>query len=362
SQVLAPILDYDEGRSAGDDDYDNGGGPSGERRRRGYRVPPPYVNAWRDHPLGRRAETHDPLKAQPPPPSRKNRETTTPMETGYEGDREDNGNLQGADQNSRLRPNARPQPPQQSPRLPPLRRRNTVAGDMIMSAPSVKRRVHHGVQTTLADDAKIDWDQVRKMGRKGGQRAQLSHGRRKSGGPGQHQHQHQQPVYGTRISEGHANYMLMYNMLTGIRISVSRCSAKPARQVVQEDYLAAHKYSFDIVGDELTPITRYDFKFKDYAPWVFRHIREAFHLDSSDYLMSLTDKYILSEVGSSGKSGSFFYYSQDFRFIIKTVRHTEHKFMRKILPQYYEYVRDNPNTMLSRIYGLHRIKLPEGRK
>ncbi|KAI8324074.1 SAICAR synthase-like protein [Martensiomyces pterosporus] len=167
---------------------------------------------------------------------------------------------------------------------------------------------------------------------------------------------------GTQISPGHANYVLMYNMLTGIRVSVSRCEAKDSRPVRAEDYIAAHKYSFDVVGDEMTPSSRYDFKFKDYAPWAFRCIREAFHLSTEEYLVSLTDKYILSEVGSSGKSGSFFYYSQDYRFIIKTVHHTEHKFMRQILPQYYEFVRDHPNTLLSRIYGLHRIKLPQGRK
>ncbi|KAJ2799913.1 Phosphatidylinositol-4-phosphate 5-kinase, partial [Coemansia helicoidea] len=167
---------------------------------------------------------------------------------------------------------------------------------------------------------------------------------------------------GTLISPGHANYVLMYNMLTGIRVSVSRCEAKDARPVRADDYDAQHKYSFDVVGDEMTPSSRYDFKFKDYAPWVFRCIREAFHLSTEEYLVSLTDKYILSEVGSSGKSGSFFYYSQDYRFIIKTVHHTEHKFMRQILPQYYGFARDNPHTLLSRIYGLHRIKLPHGRK
>jgi hypothetical protein len=53
-------------------------------------------------------------------------------------------------------------------------------------------------------------------------------------------------------------------------------------------------------------------------------------------MMSLTNKYILSEIGSPGKSGSFFYYSRDYRFIIKTIHHSEHKFMRKILKNYYE--------------------------
>jgi hypothetical protein len=52
--------------------------------------------------------------------------------------------------------------------------------------------------------------------------------------------------------------------------------------------------------------------------------------------ISLTSKYILSELASAGKSGSFFYYSRDYRFIIKTIHHTEHKFMRKILQQYHD--------------------------
>lgn len=116
------------------------------------------------------------------------------------------------------------------------------------------------------------------------------------------------------------------------------------------------------VGNELTPSAKYDFKFKDYAPWVFRELREHFHLDPADYLLSLTAKYILSELGSPGKSGSFFYFSRDYRFIIKTISHTEHKFLRKILKDYHKHVLENPHTLISRFYGLHRVKLPHGRK
>lgn len=117
------------------------------------------------------------------------------------------------------------------------------------------------------------------------------------------------------------------------------------------------------IGNELTPSARYDFKFKDYAPWVFRELREdCFQLDPADYLLSLTAQYILSELGSPGKSGSFFYFSRDYRFIIKTIRHAEHKFLRSILKRYYAHVRENPHTLLSRFYGLHRVKLPHGRK
>ncbi|KAJ1342827.1 hypothetical protein BSLG_002646 [Batrachochytrium salamandrivorans] len=174
---------------------------------------------------------------------------------------------------------------------------------------------------------------------------------------------HQREVLvGTPVKEGHVNYMLMYDMLTGIRISVSRCNAKPLRDIVPEDFTAAHKLAFDVTGNEMTPSSKYDFKFKDYAPWVFRRIRDSFHVDPAEYLLSLTGKYVLSELGSPGKSGSFFYYSQDYRFIIKTIHHSEHKFIIHTLQDYYEHIRSNPHTLLSRIFGLHRVKLPGNRK
>lgn len=116
------------------------------------------------------------------------------------------------------------------------------------------------------------------------------------------------------------------------------------------------------MGNELGPKARYDFKFKSYSSEVFRDLRALFHLDAGDYLYSLTSQYILSELGSPGKSGSFFYFSRDYRFIIKTISHSEHSFLLSILPAYHEHVRNNPHTLLSRFYGLHRVKRPGGKK
>lgn len=68
---------------------------------------------------------------------------------------------------------------------------------------------------------------------------------------------------GNPVDKGHPNYLLMFDMLTGIRISVSRCNAKPERDViVPDDYSASHKLAFDSKGTELTPKSEYDFKFK----------------------------------------------------------------------------------------------------
>ncbi|KAF6839976.1 Phosphatidylinositol 4-phosphate 5-kinase its3 [Colletotrichum musicola] len=169
-------------------------------------------------------------------------------------------------------------------------------------------------------------------------------------------------LVGTKVDEHHANWVTAYNMLTGIRVSVSRTNAKLDRPLTDADFDAKQKSTFDIAGNELVPSAKYDFKFKDYAPWVFRHLRNLFHLDPADYLMSLTGKYILSELGSPGKSGSFFYFSRDYKYIIKTIHHAEHKFLRKILKDYYHHVTENPNTLLSQFYGLHRVKMPYGKK
>lgn len=169
-------------------------------------------------------------------------------------------------------------------------------------------------------------------------------------------------IVGTKVDQNHVNWVTAYNMLTGIRFTVSRINAKMDRELTPADFEAKHKFSFDITGNELTPSAKYDFKFKDYAPWVFRHLRTKFRIDPADYLMSLTSKYILSELGSPGKSGSFFYFSRDYKYIIKTIHHSEHKLLRKILPEYYKHVEQNPNTLISQFYGLHRVKMAYGRK
>ncbi|KAJ5965924.1 hypothetical protein N7481_012638 [Penicillium waksmanii] len=169
-------------------------------------------------------------------------------------------------------------------------------------------------------------------------------------------------IVGTKVDQNHVNYVTAYNMLTGIRFTVSRINAKMDRELTPADFDAKHKFSFDITGNELIPSAKYDFKFKDYAPWVFRHLRSKFRLDPADYLMSLTSKYILSELGSPGKSGSFFYFSRDYKYIIKTIHHAEHKLLRKVLPEYYRHVEKNPNTLISQFYGLHRVKMAYGRK
>lgn len=58
-----------------------------------------------------------------------------------------------------------------------------------------------------------------------------------------------------------------------------------------------------------------------------------------------------------GKSGAFFYFTHDSRFLVKTIQRFEAEVMLNTLKEYVKYVVDNPNTILSRVVGLHSIRL-----
>ena len=64
----------------------------------------------------------------------------------------------------------------------------------------------------------------------------------------------------------------------------------------------------------------------------------------------------LREMPSPGKSGSVFFLSDDDRFLIKTVSHEEMLLLLKLIPAYYRHCADNPTTLLTRFFGVHRIK------
>lgn len=53
-------------------------------------------------------------------------------------------------------------------------------------------------------------------------------------------------VVGTKVDEKHANWVTAYNMLTGIRVSVSRTNAKLDRDLTDADFEAKQKSTFDM--------------------------------------------------------------------------------------------------------------------
>ena len=57
----------------------------------------------------------------------------------------------------------------------------------------------------------------------------------------------------------------------------------------------------------------------------FRSLRKLFKVDPADYMLSICGNDALRELSSPGKSGSFFYLTNDDRYMIKTIKKSETK-------------------------------------
>lgn len=170
---------------------------------------------------------------------------------------------------------------------------------------------------------------------------------------------------GEAIIKGHRSYDLMLSLQLGIRYTVGKITPVQRREVRASDFgpRASFWMNFPKDGSQLTPPHQSeDFKWKDYCPMVFRNLREMFKIDSADYMMSICGNDALRELSSPGKSGSIFFLSQDDHFMIKTLRKSEVKVLLKMLPDYHHHVRSHENTLITKFFGLHRIKPSSGQK
>ncbi|GAB9474085.1 hypothetical protein Gpo141_00011226 [Globisporangium polare] len=95
--------------------------------------------------------------------------------------------------------------------------------------------------------------------------------------------------------------------------------------------------------------------FKDFAPEVFRRLREEANISSVSYRNSL--EQTTKERVSEGKSGAFFYFTEDRKYVVKTLSEEERKFLLSILPLYYTFIKRNPNTFMTRFFGCHGVTM-----
>ncbi len=67
-------------------------------------------------------------------------------------------------------------------------------------------------------------------------------------------------------------------------------------------------------------------------------------------------KMIFKAGESSGKSGSFFFFSHDNKFIIKTLKGNEKQLLLNILDDYIAYLKKNDKkSLIARIFGIFQI-------
>ncbi|KAM3271232.1 hypothetical protein ACQJBY_041793 [Aegilops geniculata] len=170
---------------------------------------------------------------------------------------------------------------------------------------------------------------------------------------------------GKTISKGHRNYHLMLNLQLGIRHAVGKSAARPMRELSRADFDPREKFwtRFPPAGSKTTPPhSSSEFRWKDYCPMVFRHMRKLFAVDPADYMLAICGDDALRELSSPGKSGSFFYLTHDERFMIKTVKKSEVKLLIRMLPSYHKHVKRYNNSLITRFYGVHSVKPYGGHK
>mmetsp|Transcript_448 Transcript_448/g.898 ORF Transcript_448/g.898 Transcript_448/m.898 type:complete len:217 (+) Transcript_448:1407-2057(+) len=99
----------------------------------------------------------------------------------------------------------------------------------------------------------------------------------------------------------------------------------------------------------------------DYAFSKFRELRELdqiTHQQIKESLSTTVNKEKVFKAGESeGKSGSFFFFSHDDKFIIKTMFQEELDIMIESLRQYHDYIEQNPSSLIARIYGVFQVEM-----
>ena len=152
----------------------------------------------------------------------------------------------------------------------------------------------------------------------------------------------------------------------GIKKAIDSTYDNPLLEITEKEYNIRCKYEIapyrTNTSDNVKACTFYD-----YSPQIFASIRKTFGVKKEMYSKSLGPDNILgymfnanfkplAELISSGKSGSFFYYTSDGKFVLKTISRTEFKFLKSILRNYHEYLtNENPESIISKVYGLHKI-------
>ncbi len=105
----------------------------------------------------------------------------------------------------------------------------------------------------------------------------------------------------------------------------------------------------------------FDIMIKQYAPAVFEELRLMEDITTLELVYSLSPGHnaatLKSFMTGAGKSSSFFFFTEDLKFAIKTINYEEYTtLMTRLLPKYYEHVHDHPDSLLARVLGVFSVR------
>eukprot|EP00923_Selenidium_pygospionis_P042428 GHVN01073404.1.p1 GENE.GHVN01073404.1~~GHVN01073404.1.p1 ORF type:complete len:528 (+),score=18.53 GHVN01073404.1:131-1714(+) len=191
------------------------------------------------------------------------------------------------------------------------------------------------------------------------------------------------PHSGKAMSPDSPRYALSFLMMVGMRASVdaglylqtldqgatARCeeiwiSKYASDESKTSEVIDTPSVTFPLVGlqqftlTEVPLLPNVGFTFSDVAQETFAWIRKQCGISTESYLDSIcrTD-FAFIEFTSNSQSGQFFFFSWDSRFMIKTISAAEARRVTEFVPDYAAHLARNPDSLLSRIFGLHRVQI-----
>lgn len=139
-------------------------------------------------------------------------------------------------------------------------------------------------------------------------------------------------------------------------------SYKFFKKLTNEDCLDTNDFSLlkgniNFNDEEIDKGEHIEFELIEYAPKIFKILRQLDALDEEDIIQSLLpSKNKLSIKKTQGKGGSFFITTDDNRFIMKTITADELELVRGIfLKKFVKHIRRFPESLICRIYGIYRM-------
>jgi hypothetical protein len=175
------------------------------------------------------------------------------------------------------------------------------------------------------------------------------------------------PSDGPVVFVFHKRWNLVINIMIGINKATRALWDIEEHTLSKADYKMRDKYELSFkrsITENLN--SRETISFYSFAPYVFAEIRKLYKIDSESFLNSIGADSLINnlirgevkayrELFSTGKSGSFFFYSVDGKYVIKTLRADEYDFLKSILIDYHNHLIHHPKTLIPKFFGMHEL-------
>lgn len=129
--------------------------------------------------------------------------------------------------------------------------------------------------------------------------------------------------------------------------------------LIEVMYELAHLCFYDISEGQCKTL-----EIIEYQPGIFRDLRRMQKITEDHLFQSFVPLHNIQAIHNfftgSGKSSSFFFFSDNKQFVLKTIPEKERKLLLEqgLLIQYHKHLSEHRNSALSKIYGIFTIRLP----